>query len=146
MIRNQMPSNECHWISLMISQKLVQVMVWCNQTASHYLSKCWPWFASPHGITRLQWVKRWVQLQAVYCGIVFFYTIGICSFSLWIIYICFKWHIYTQKSQYIQGSSEVPYIFFPITQFNVHFWNIWLIFHDVVNIDIKYIWYIFNIM
>ena len=36
---------------------LVQVMAWCCQTTSHYLSQCWPRFMSPYGVTRPQWVN-----------------------------------------------------------------------------------------
>ena len=36
---------------------LVQVMAWCRQATSHYLSQCWPRSMSPHGVTRPQWVK-----------------------------------------------------------------------------------------
>ena len=36
---------------------LVQVMAWCHQTTSHYLSQCWPRSMSPNGITRPQWVN-----------------------------------------------------------------------------------------
>ena len=36
---------------------LVQVMAWCRQATSHYLSKCWPRSMSPNGITRPQWVN-----------------------------------------------------------------------------------------
>ena len=36
---------------------LVQVMAWCRQATSHYLSQCWPRPMSPHGITRPQWVE-----------------------------------------------------------------------------------------
>ena len=38
---------------------LVQVMAWCRQATSHYLSHCWPRSMSPYGITRPQWVKTW---------------------------------------------------------------------------------------
>ena len=40
---------------------LVQVMAWCRQATSHYLSQCWPKSMPPNGITRPQWVKplRW---------------------------------------------------------------------------------------
>ena len=36
---------------------LVQVMAWCHQATSHYLSQCWPRSMSPYSITRPQWVK-----------------------------------------------------------------------------------------
>ena len=47
----KMPSDESHWISLIISQH------WCLQATSHYLSQCWPRFMSPYGTTRPQWVN-----------------------------------------------------------------------------------------
>ena len=40
-----------------IKSTLVQVMVWCRQTISHYLNQCWPRFMSPYGVTRPQWAK-----------------------------------------------------------------------------------------
>ena len=36
---------------------LVQVMAWCRQATSHYLSQCWPRYQSPYGVTRPEWVK-----------------------------------------------------------------------------------------
>ena len=36
---------------------LLQVMAWCRQATSHYLSQCWPRSLSPYGVTRPQWVK-----------------------------------------------------------------------------------------
>ena len=36
---------------------LVQVMVWCRQATSHYLSQCWPRSLLPYVVTRPQWVK-----------------------------------------------------------------------------------------
>ena len=36
---------------------LVQVMAWCCQATSHYLSQCWPRSMSPNGVTRPQWVN-----------------------------------------------------------------------------------------
>ena len=44
---------------------LVQVMAWCHQATSHYLSQCWPRSMSPYGVTRPQWVKHqchWTSL------------------------------------------------------------------------------------
>ena len=41
---------------------LVQVMAWCRQATSHYLSQCWPRSMLPNGVTKPQWVKMfpWV--------------------------------------------------------------------------------------
>ena len=36
---------------------LVQVMAWCPQATSHYLSQWWPRYVSPYGVSRPQWVK-----------------------------------------------------------------------------------------
>ena len=36
---------------------LVQVMAWCRQATSHYLSQCWPRFMSPYSVTMPQWVN-----------------------------------------------------------------------------------------
>ena len=50
------------WMSLdLIDDKstLVQVMAWCRQATSHYLSQCWPRSMSPYGVTRPQWVTFW---------------------------------------------------------------------------------------
>ena len=35
---------------------LVQVIAWCCQATSHYLSLCWPRLMSPYGVNRPQWV------------------------------------------------------------------------------------------
>ena len=35
---------------------LVQVMAWCRQATTHYLSQCWSRSMSPNGVTRPQWV------------------------------------------------------------------------------------------
>ena len=36
---------------------LVQVMAWCHQATSHYLSQCWPRSLLAYDVTRPQWVK-----------------------------------------------------------------------------------------
>ena len=52
------------WMSLNLPDNkstLVQVMAWCCQATSHYLSQCWPRSMSPNGITRPQWFNQWNQ-------------------------------------------------------------------------------------
>ena len=39
---------------------LVQVMAWCHQPKSHYLSLFWPKSMSWYGVIRLQWVNNWI--------------------------------------------------------------------------------------
>ena len=49
------------WIpqnSICDKSTLVQVMAWCCQATSHYLSQCWPRSMLPYGFTRPQWVKH----------------------------------------------------------------------------------------
>ena len=40
---------------------LVQVMAWCHQATSLYLSQCWSKSMSPYGVTRPQWVNTWMK-------------------------------------------------------------------------------------
>ena len=42
---------------------LVQVMAWCRQATSHYLSQCWPRSRPPNGVTRPQWVN-WIDIPS----------------------------------------------------------------------------------
>ena len=37
-----------------VKSTLVQIMAWCHQAASYYLSQCWSWFMSLHDVTRPQ--------------------------------------------------------------------------------------------
>ena len=82
------------WMSVVFTDdqsRLIQVMAWCHQATSHYLSQCWPRSTSPHGITRAQWVKfvrttcefalRWMQVNIGLCyGLV---PSGSKSFITW---------------------------------------------------------------
>ena len=54
------------WMSLDLTDDqstLVQVMAWCHQATSHYLSQCWPRSLSPYNVSRPQWVKS----HGIYC-------------------------------------------------------------------------------
>ena len=56
------------WMSMDLTDDkstLVQVMAWCRQATSHYLSQCWPRSMTPCGITRPQWVKRKLFSQLI---------------------------------------------------------------------------------
>ena len=47
--------------------KLVQVMAWCRQATSHYLSQCWPRSLSPYDVIRPKWVKtKWLTFCIVH--------------------------------------------------------------------------------
>ena len=51
--------NAFRWMSWDLPENeptLVQVMAWCRQATSHYMSQCWPRCESPYGVTRAQWV------------------------------------------------------------------------------------------
>ena len=69
---------------------LVQVMAWCHQATSHYLSQCRSRSISPYGVTRGQWVN---QIRLVLASQSFLslslqtshFTFKI--FSIWISYI-----------------------------------------------------------
>ena len=46
---------------------LVQVMAWCRQATSHYLSQCWLSSLSPYGVARPQRVKLQSQYHTCWC-------------------------------------------------------------------------------
>ena len=48
--------------------RLVQVMAWCRQATSHYLSQCWPRSLMPYGVTRPQWEKKEHQAWELRCS------------------------------------------------------------------------------
>ena len=52
----QLLSGEWHFINE--KSTLVQVMAWCHQATSRWLSQCWPRTISPYAIARPQRVKR----------------------------------------------------------------------------------------
>ena len=61
---------------------LVQVMAWCRQATSHYLSQCWPRSPSPYGFTRPQWVKYWT----IDCSS-FPFPVSLCIIQIYICHI-----------------------------------------------------------
>ena len=57
-ISGEVPIRETSLVRTYDKPTLVQVMAWCRQATSHYLSQCWPRFVSPYGFTRPQWVTH----------------------------------------------------------------------------------------
>ena len=56
------------WKSLNLTDTkstLVQVMAWCRQATSHYLSHSWPKFISPYSVTMPRWVNAEYPRHAV---------------------------------------------------------------------------------
>ena len=53
----KLPSDEYQRIIYDGKSTLVQVMAWCHQATSHYLSQCWLRSMSPYGIAGPQWVN-----------------------------------------------------------------------------------------
>ena len=70
----QSPSND--------KSTLVQVMAWCRQAPSHYLSRCCPRSLSPYGVTRPQCVN----LQSL-----FYIKYLVLSYSIDIVFTLFYW-------------------------------------------------------
>ena len=60
---------------------LVQVMAWCRQATSHYLSQCWPSSLSPYGVTRPQWVNCRLYVLWSLCFVLIYksYMFDLCG-------------------------------------------------------------------
>ena len=59
--------SNCHQVIVAGSQSiLVQVMAWCHQSISHYLSQCWPRSMFPCGVTLPQWVNSLWRSDAIW--------------------------------------------------------------------------------
>ena len=65
--------NFSHWWLMYLAydkSTLVQVMAWCRQATSHYLSQFWPRSLLSYGVIRPQWVKhRWHSIFSFGKGI-----------------------------------------------------------------------------
>ena len=70
------------WLLLDLSDDkstLVQVMAWCRQATSHYLSHCWPKPMSSYGVNGPQWVRA----QNTKVNIAFTFIIISFNVSFW---------------------------------------------------------------
>ena len=66
--------NALRWMPQSITDDkstLVQVMAWCRQATSYYMSQCWPRSMSPSGVTMPQWVnpspKNSRKVNSIHC-------------------------------------------------------------------------------
>ena len=90
---------------------LVQVMAWCRQAISHYLSQCWIRSVLPYGVTRPQWVNHY-QAQENMTNHHHVYFFLRC-----IAYFCIYWWDYSLNVLSIFGC-------FHIEMFSITFWLI----------------------
>ena len=74
MSRIEFLSTSCEFAIMCVSQEFIidyltsaQVIAWCRQATSHYLSQCWPTSMSPYGVTSPQWVDIFVALDRIAC-------------------------------------------------------------------------------
>ena len=86
---------------------LVQVMAWCRQATSHYLSQCWPRSMSPYGVTRPQWVNGVYYTQpqvvpSIYCIL--------CTFQIVFIKVLTlnKWYNFEKTKPYKENMPWSP--------------------------------------
>ena len=91
------------WISLDFTDdqsKLFQVMAWCCQATSHYLSQCWPRSLLPYNVTRPEWVNL---SSKVFCGI------HLSNFprSTHEINLQYVFRDYTLKLPHLPGANEL---------------------------------------
>ena len=76
---------------------LVQVMAWCRQATSHYLSQCWPSAMPPYGVTR---PIEWVAVAKLLCsrsGIIISHAISAATENIFLIFSIKKKSTYSEK-------------------------------------------------
>ena len=83
------------WMSLDLTDDkstLVQVMAWCRQATSHYLSQCWPRSLTLYDVTRPQWVNCiLIQNQTMVCRNRKLNDFSGCSSEVWWVLIPLRW-------------------------------------------------------
>ena len=109
---------------------LVQVMAWCCQTTSHYLSQCWPRFMSPCSVTRPQWVKMNFVERKCFC---FDYYVAdrCCEASCWqqisiglgngLALNCLLMHIYVTRLEWVH-CWNVPEVMILSSDHGLYIW------------------------
>ena len=72
----------------------IQVMAWCRQATSHYLSQCWPRSLSPYGVTRLpNELSRKTMIRSTPCS----RRLGLCCNRNWCLWMLMQ-NSYSWKS------------------------------------------------
>ena len=107
------------WLSLDFTDDkltLVQVMAWCRQATSHYLSQYWPKFMLPCGVTRPQWVNGGLLKLSIK-----FSTRDVLNFQNYLLYHLNHIHIW-QESWQLNGFSSCQ-TWMPYSIHNYHFGN-----------------------
>ena len=100
------------WMSLDLNYEkstLVQVMAWCCQATSHYLSHCWPRSLSPYGVSRPLWVDFFIRDIFYFADTFVVVQIWQISLQLGCGDTCKIWTWYIQLSAVITWSSIVRY-------------------------------------
>ena len=108
---------------------LVQVMAWCPQATSHYLSQCWPRSMSPYG-TGPQWVNHpWYVLTYLHVGHGGWRSNMVLQNKGWI-YSCI--HLSKWLSWFIKHLPDDLYIFY------INLWS--LIRH--LGLAVRNVWHV----
>ena len=79
---------------------LVQVMAWCHHATSQYQSQCWPRSMSPYGITRPQWVDKYLLYSSCSQVLLYFFLPKYNTFYNSLMRVTLS-DIYLYKLQYI---------------------------------------------
>ena len=100
------------WMSLDFTDdqsRLVQVMAWCCQATSHYLSQCWPRSLSPSGVTRPQPLSCWIVLRKHENTIAFDIIMQCHNLVLWILILSQQWNVAGCWTSIIRRKKKYPH-------------------------------------
>ena len=93
------PQNECQRTFTAVKSTLIQVMAWCRQVPSHYLSQCWPRSVSSwYDATWPRWVKWWPKSSPSHLISYTNHTILSLISPIRIITSCCCWVFFYQKN------------------------------------------------
>ena len=87
---------------------LVQVMVWCRQATSHYLSQYWPSSMSPYGVIMPQWVKQMMTINIYWWLISLVYHSTDRHSYVYCIWLLTKYSITDRRPSKVEHWSDTP--------------------------------------